>query len=149
MPFRIPIHFTEEDPPFVTATVFLPEKGTMAKADFLVDTGASDLFLSEVCTNELGVQLKAIRRSRLSFGGAGGRVGTFEIENLALIIPTEGEVSWEVHLDSAHVIQNPVRKKGEIIIGIPNLIGRAFMQRHGLILHMDFGRRLAYLEAPD
>jgi predicted aspartyl protease len=149
MPFRIPVRLTDEDPPFVSTTVFLPEIGAMARADFLVDTGASDLFLSEDCLKELGIDLKDLRRSRIAIGGAGGTVGAFSLENIALIIPTEEPVSWEVHLDSALVIQNPTKRRARNPIGVPNLMGRKFMRRNLLALDLDFGRNIGYLEAPD
>ena len=68
MPLRIPLRITEEEPPFVTAQAYWLRKGTKDRIDFLVDTGAWDITISEDNARTLGARLNELPRSRLVIG---------------------------------------------------------------------------------
>lgn len=140
---------TSDELPIITAKAFWVDGGATSDLTFVVDTGASDITISEDSVMMLGARLSKLPRLKTSMRGLGGRVGTFELNNLALMFKSSTGAPWQVMLDSVSVYQNPREHRGGLREFMPSLIGRAFMEDHKMILHWDFGRRDAYLEVPD
>jgi hypothetical protein len=149
LPLRIPIRTTSEELPIITAKGFWIDGGTSADLSFIVDTGASDITISEDSAVMLGARLSKLPRLRTSMRGIGGTVGTFELRNLALMFTSDAGIPWQVLLDSVHVYQNLSVNRGGKRELMPSLIGRAFMEEYSMILNWDFGKRIAYLEVRD
>jgi hypothetical protein len=147
MPLRIPLRVTEEEPPFVTAQAYWLRKGTKDRIDFLVDTGAWDITISEDNARSLGARLNELPRSRLSIGGVGGKATLFEMDDVMLQFNCEGGKSRDVLLRSVQITQNPNGKKGrQGTAHIPSLLGRGFMKRNRIVLYWDFDAGIAHLD---
>jgi hypothetical protein len=147
MPLRIPLRITEEEPPFVTAHAYWLRKGTKDRIDFLVDTGAWDITISEDNARALGARLNELPRSSLTIGGIGGRAALFDMDDVMLQFNCEGGKNWDVFLRSVRITQNPRGIRGrQGTAHVPSLLGRGFMKRNRIVLYWDFDAGLAHLD---
>jgi len=146
---RIPISASHESPPSVVARAFCPRTGLEASVNFIVDTGAFDILLSMDTVTKLGGSRNALVPSRMRVEGVGGRVSPSEMQDVALVFECEGRQTWDVFMHRIKVLTDQGRK-GATGGGVPapNLLGRAFMEEHRMVLHWDFGTRIAYIELP-
>jgi len=146
---RIPISVSYESPPSVVARAFWPRTGSETSVNFIVDTGAFDILLSMDTVTKLGGSRNDLVPSRLRVEGVGGRVSPSEMQDVALVFECEGRQTWDVFMHRINVLTDQ-RHQGAKSGGAPtpNLLGRAFMEEHRMVLHWDFGTRIAYIELP-
>lgn len=146
---RIPISVSHDEPPFVAARAFCPRTGRGVSANLVVDTGAFDLLLSMDTAVKLGATSSDLAPSRLSVQGVGGRTTPSEMQDVALVFECEGRQTWDVFMRSVKVLtEHGHRQTKGAIASTPNLLGRAFMEEHRMVLHWDFGTSIAYIELP-
>lgn len=144
---RIPISVSDDAPPFVTATAFLAGKGAATSVNFIVDTGAFDILISMDTAIKLGANAKDLAPSRLRVSGIGGSMSPSELDGVALVFECEGRRTWDVFIDRIKVLTAKGKSK-EGRMPMPDLLGRAFMEEHSMVLHWDFHEKQAYLEVP-
>jgi hypothetical protein len=134
----------------VTAQAYWLRKGTKDRIDFLVDTGAWNITISEDSARALGARLHELPRSRLTIGGVGGRAALFDMYEVMLQFKCEGGSSWDVLLPSVQVTQNPRGVKGrQGTAHVPSLLGRGFMKRNRIAIFWDFDAGLVHLDVKD
>jgi hypothetical protein len=149
MPKRIPISVSHDEPPFVVARAFCPRTGSEVSANLIVDTGAFDLLLSMDTATKLGADRSDLVPSRLMVQGVGGRISPSEMQDVALVFECEGRQTWDVFMHRVKVMTDQGHRQAKSgSTPAPNLLGRAFMEEHRMVLHWDFGTRIAYIELP-
>jgi len=157
VPYRVPISIPLEGHPFVTAEVFWNERSSHSAINFAVDTGATDITLSQADALKLGAELKDLPHSRTKIGGIGGRADCFEMSGLTLVFLCSPSGTLIANIESVDVVKAPTierhkdHHKGvmtECKISIPSLMGRAFLKEKHATLFWDFGKDVAYLDFP-
>ncbi len=136
--------------PFVLARIHVPRAGTSAIVRLVVDTGASDIALSETDSRRLRVDLDGLDLLRTEFIGVGGKASGFDLGSIDVQLFCEGGGSRVFHLRSARVLANPrIGADDQREVLLPSFLGRRFMEGAKTILHWDFGRNVAHLDLPD
>ncbi len=158
MPNRVPISIPLEGHPFVTAEVFWKTTGAHSAINFAVDTGATDITISQADALKLGAELRDLTRSKRTIGGIGGRADCFEMEDLVLVFLCSPNGTFFAEIKKVDVVRAPEverhkdRGKGVVTarkISIPSLMGRNFLKSKRATLYWNFERDEAYLDFPD
>lgn len=144
---RIPIFYDRGRPPYVIAKVNWDLRGASAPVDLVVDTGASDLFLSMRDVAALDPGMHCLSPSRMRVHGIGGSVNTFEMRGVSVTFMGEEMREVEVDLGSATVLGTGEQRTVRRSMGhVPSIMGRKFMADNGFVLHWDFPREVAFID---
>lgn len=147
---RIPIFYDRGRPPYVIAKVTWDLRGASVPVDLVVDTGASDLFLSMGDIAALNPGMYDLDPGRTPVYGIGGSVDTLEMRGVSIAFMGEGLREVEVDLGAATVLGTGEQGKGRTsMCHIPSIMGRKFMADRGFVLHWDFARRIAFIDVSE
>ena len=147
---RIQIFCERDRPPYVSANVRWEETGIVVPVDFVVDTGAFDMTISEEDAMRLGASIADLGAPASPITGIGGTVRSFVMRGVSIAFAGEDAYGKGVELDSVRVMEGPRTGTRRRRTGfVPSILGRRFMELNGFLLHWDFGRRIARFDVPD
>ncbi len=136
------------------AIIALPDAGISGPVDFLLDTGSARTIVGEDDLKRLGLDINTLPRSSTPISGWGGTTEACVISN-SCIFMRDSEGNSE-NFETPDIIsgKNPrdrMAKKGSArirMVSIPSVIGRDFLKLHGLVVHIDVGKRDIFMYTP-
>jgi|APIni6443716594_1056825.scaffolds.fasta_scaffold30216_2 hypothetical protein len=147
---RIPVWFGTARPPFVPATLHWHVTESRATVNFVVDTGAFDIILSEDDAEDLGVDMGRLRPSKTPIGVIGGTVPSYDLHGISVAFTCDKGRTHTFGLRCMRVMANKSGRRGGPGGGEAcSLLGRRFLQDNDFSLHWEFGKEKAHLGAPD
>lgn len=136
---------------FFSGYLVLKRSGERGAVEFMLDTGSAKTIIGEDDLKNLGPDVESFPRSLDPIAGWGGTAQAHEVDDV-IIIMTDGEGHSEpFEMDRVICGRNPkrVREKAGIrrtmTVAIPSVIGRDFLRRHGLIVHIDVRHDETYM----
>lgn len=147
---RIPVCFGPEMPPFVPATLRWHVIESQTTVNFIVDTGAFDIILSQGDAENLGVDMRRLRPSNTPIGVIGGAVPSYDLHGISVAFKCDKGRTHTFALRSMRVMADKSRGRGgsggdETC----SLLGRRFLRANDFSLRWRFGKNLAHLDVPD
>lgn len=149
----------------VTGVLYCPRLDGPGLVELLVDTGAALTMLSPYDQVHLGIDPSrmGLRRYEKSPMTISGKASAFKLPDCMISLPIEGSRGARFDLEAGELLLMERAPDGTGRKGpgnrpngptqvtrnhIPSLLGRDLLERGGLVLHADFGKRAAHLETP-
>jgi hypothetical protein len=146
----------------VTGVLYCPRLNGPGLVELLVDTGAALTMLSPYDQVHLGIDPveMGLRRYEKSPMTISGKASAFKLPDCMISLPLEGSRGARFDLEAGELLlmeraPEGAGRRGQINRPdgplqvtknrIPSLLGRDLLERGGLVLYADFGKRAAYL----
>jgi hypothetical protein len=154
---RVPLQYGKRGL-YVTGLLFNPRINTSKPipVNFLIDTGATMTSIAPKDQFAMGVDPESMGLPRYNkkIITAGGKTSAFELRDSLICLVDEDDkpVNLEVQsiliMDRVRSSGKSLKKKEAVKINEmqPSIIGRDLLEKHGIILHSDFGKKIANLE---
>lgn len=153
---KVPVNYSTNGL-FVTGVLFNP-RFKPGPVEFLLDTGASqgsispkDQFLLRIDPIQLGLP-----RCSTRIVTAGGKANAFVLDDSMICLRDEENRPVNLEIPGILMMERLGRVSGsrrdlesqKMNETTPSIIGRDILERYGITLHVEFGRKIAYLLVP-
>jgi hypothetical protein len=154
MAIRIPLEFGTNG--LIVTGLIYNQQISPKPINFLIDTGAGVTAISPSDQFTMGVDPAhmGLPRYKKRIITAGGKTTAYELQDSLICLVDEEDKPVSLEADIILLMER-LRQVGkskkdkeakQINEMQPSIIGRDLLEKHGLILHSDFGTKTAYLE---
>ncbi len=135
--------FGNFDAPYIRAELICESLNIKEHIDFLVDTGASNIIISDKDADYLKIDYNRIEKLERGIFGIGGEVDTYLLKNVKLIFKTIDGMHTE-KLEEIFVTKHQPKTIAEEkrIKCIPSILGRNLLYKYILIIDHSLGEIL-------
>ncbi len=153
---RIPVRIIE-DKLEIDGFVFCRKQGVQGAVTFLIDTGFNMTSIGEKDALSMGLHAKDLpRHTGPPIVGIGGKGDAFVIEDVTIILSPKETDEFICPNQTINYLKSKkykrIKQKGgfryeqQAISRAPSILGMDVMKKMGLILHLDWKEKKAYLE---
>lgn len=142
---RIPLDFDRDGGSiFVNAAIRIRSRSVLFPVAFIVDTGSPMTFIDEFYSSKFRIFAKNLPFDSFIYMG-GTKVGLYALDGTEVILRDDRGVPTGLSFDGMKVAKTAWTKREAVYTG-ESILGLDFMRKLGLVLFVDPGNNLAYLE---
>lgn len=138
---------------FFTSYIRLPKTQKEGYVNLMLDTGAGCTVLGETDLKKMDVEISSLAEAPNPIAGWGGKTQAFILSDVCIFLTDDDNQCQLFEMPEIICGKNPKGKKGKSKMGvqrtwnatIPSVIGRDFLLRHNLIVHIDIAEKDIFL----